>query len=103
MHVFRLAMIGFGLGFLGFTAVLANGVEVLPEASGKRQVVAVCTQCHGIDLLAQRRSPDEWSQVVSQMVGNGAKMTDEQFETIVAYLSTNMTPVNDVSASAAGH
>jgi mono/diheme cytochrome c family protein len=77
---------------LASTAVIAAAVD-LPEAPGKAQVLESCTQCHGADVVAaQRRSPDDWSQVVSQMVGNGASLTDEQYKTVLAYLSTNLAP-----------
>ena len=62
----------------------------LPEAPGKQQVLMSCTQCHGIDVMMQRRSPEEWSQVVSLMIGNGAQLTDEEYNTIVGYLSANL-------------
>jgi mono/diheme cytochrome c family protein len=87
-------------GTLAATTVIAAAVD-LPEAPGKAQVVESCTQCHGADVIAaQPRSPDEWSQVVSQMIGNGASLTDEQYKTVVAYLSTNLAP-RTVAAGAA--
>ncbi|MFT7320883.1 PQQ-dependent sugar dehydrogenase [Congregibacter sp.] len=69
----------------------------LPEAPGREQTMEACTRCHGIDLtLAQRRSPDEWMQVVSVMVGNGMALTDADYTTIVSYLSENLS---DLTAS----
>ena len=77
------------LGGLIATEVAAGDVD-LPDAPGKQQVIESCTQCHGVDVIAQRRSPDEWLQVVSLMVGNGASLTDDQYKTVVSYLSTNL-------------
>lgn len=86
---------------LAATAVLAEAVT-LPEAPGKADTLASCTACHGVDLIvAQRRSPDEWSQVVSRMVGNGASLSDEQYQSVLAYLTTNLanTPAPDPAPS----
>ena len=58
-----------------------------------------CTQCHGVDLImAQPHTHDEWSQVVSRMVGNGAALTDEQYQTVVAYLAKNLGASTDATA-----
>lgn len=85
-------------GTFAASAVIAQSLD-LPEAAGKKQVVEACIQCHGVDvILAQRRTPDEWSQVVALMVGQGAKLTDDQYKTVVDYLSKNLAP----PATAAG-
>jgi mono/diheme cytochrome c family protein len=101
MTSFRKLIVAFSaLGALATTAVIAEGVD-LPEAPGKNQVKTSCTQCHGVDVIvAQRRTPDEWSQVVSQMVGNGAVLTDDQFQTVVTYLSTNLARPEATPAAA---
>jgi mono/diheme cytochrome c family protein len=89
------------LGTLAATAVIAEGPD-LPEAPGKMQIMESCTQCHGVDVIvAQPRSSDEWSQVVGRMVGNGAALTDEQYQAVLAYLSTNLAPPADPPASGA--
>lgn len=65
----------------------------LPEARGRAQVMESCMQCHGADvILARPRSAEEWSQTVSQMIGYGAILTDDQYQTVVAYLSDNLDP-----------
>ena len=49
--------------------------------------------CHGVDVIAsQRRSADEWKDVVSRMVGNGANLTDDQYVTVVKYLGDKLGP-----------
>jgi mono/diheme cytochrome c family protein len=42
--------------------------------------------------VSQRLTPDEWRDVVSEMVGNGASLTDDQFAAVVKYLSTTLAP-----------
>jgi competence protein ComEA len=86
------------VGAVAATAVMAEPAD-LPEASGKAQVMEACTQCHGVDVMLQRRSPDQWSEVVSRMIGNGASMTDEQYNAVLAYLSTNLSEPPNASAS----
>lgn len=80
-------------------ATLTEGAaeeQKLPDAPGKALVTESCMQCHGIDvILARRRTPDEWSQTVSQMIGYGASLTDAQFQGIIAYLSNNLAQYND--------
>jgi mono/diheme cytochrome c family protein len=65
----------------------------LPDAAGQEQVLGACTRCHGVDVIvAQPRSPDQWAEVVSVMVGHGAALTDDEYDKIVTYLSTNLAP-----------
>lgn len=69
----------------------AEGVA-LPEASGKQQIVESCTRCHGIDVIvAQRRSLDEWTQVVGTMAGIGMELTDAEYTSVMTYLAENLT------------
>jgi mono/diheme cytochrome c family protein len=100
MPVTRSLVMGAGLGLAALAPAQATE---LPDAPGRQQVIEACSQCHSIDLLAQRRSADDWSQVLSQMVGHGAQMTDAQFEAILAYLSTNMTPAKTPQTGGGGH
>lgn len=75
----------------GATAIAQE--VVLPEAAGKQQIVDSCTRCHGVDVIvAQPRSPDEWVEVVSVMIGHGAALTDDEYDRVVAYLATNLAP-----------
>ena len=76
-----------------FAAAAVSQAIGLPDGAGKEQVLGACTRCHGVDvIIAQPRSPDQWSEVVSVMVGHGAVMTDEEYNKIVTYLSTNLAP-----------
>lgn len=92
MKSFRIALISAATIF-GVVTATAGTVEdaELPKAPGRVQITESCMQCHGVDVIvARRRSPDEWSQVVSQMIGYGASLTDNQYKTIVTYLSENL-------------
>ncbi|HUD91454.1 hypothetical protein [Sphingobium sp.] len=79
-------------GVLSATNVVAEDMA-LPDAPGRTQVMESCMQCHGADvILARPRSSEEWSQTVSQMIGYGAILTDDQYQTVVTYLSKNLDP-----------
>ncbi|GGD65514.1 c-type cytochrome [Croceicoccus mobilis] len=98
----KLLIGAFGLTAMGatVTTAAAGDLKELPEAPGKDVTMAVCTQCHGIDLFAQPRTPDEWSQVVTFMIGNGMSVSDDEYRIILDYLSTNLAPKPPDSASA---
>lgn len=81
--------------------------QELPEGQGKGAVLTACTQCHGIDVIVrQPRSRDEWMDVVSRMVGNGAQLSDDDYNLVIEYLATDLgsasqkAPAKDQSASA---
>jgi mono/diheme cytochrome c family protein len=88
----------------GIAAATAGTIEdaALPDAPGRTAITETCMQCHGVDvIIARRRTPDEWSQVVSQMIGYGASLTDEQYKSIVSYLSENFDSSKAASSSPA--
>jgi mono/diheme cytochrome c family protein len=73
-------------------AAVAQAVA-LPDATGRQQVMDNCTRCHGVDLIiAQPRTSEQWSEVVSAMIGHGAEMSDEDYNRIIAYLAENVGP-----------
>ena len=77
------------------TPTIATGAQAqeLPDGQGKALVQAACTQCHGIDVIVrQPRSRDDWTEVVSRMVGNGAELSDEDYNQVVQYLATYLGP-----------
>lgn len=82
------AALSSGLSFAG-----ASVAQDLPPGDGHDIVQTACTMCHGVDVIAsQRRSADEWKDVVSRMVGNGANLTDDQYVTVVKYLGDKLGP-----------
>jgi hypothetical protein len=67
--------------------------DLLPDAPGKAVVSQKCTQCHDAARFAlRRRSEDEWDQVITQMQSNGLSLTDEEYSTVLNYLSKNLGP-----------
>lgn len=72
-----------------FLAVSTSS-SALPPGEGKPIVERMCSSCHALKVVtAKRASPEQWAQVVDQMVSRGAEGTDEEVQTIVEYLSKN--------------
>ncbi|HEX3738111.1 MAG TPA: helix-hairpin-helix domain-containing protein [Terriglobales bacterium] len=62
----------------------------LPPGEGKPIVERMCSSCHALKVVTSKRaSPEQWAQLVDQMVSRGAEGTDEEIETVVEYLSKN--------------
>jgi len=92
-------------GGLFMAAAVAFCGGVLAQTSGedaadKRALDAVCGACHSVSLVAGLRSEPEWMETVEQMVGLGARGSDEQFDRLVRFLLRNLTKVNVNTADA---
>ena len=62
----------------------------LTEGPGKDLVQRVCNSCHSVDLIGtHRQTREEWTGTVQRMAQHGASGTDEQFRSIVNYLTDN--------------
>ena len=60
----------------------------LPDGPGKEAFEKVCTACHdAAQATYKRRTAEDWHNVVDDMVTRGATGTDEQFDSITAYLT----------------
>ncbi|RVU05783.1 hypothetical protein EOE18_07315 [Novosphingobium umbonatum] len=59
-----------------------------PAGEGQAQVQAACAACHPPAIIASKRyDADKWAEVVDQMIGKGAKVSDADYDVIVAYLA----------------
>jgi Cytochrome C oxidase, cbb3-type, subunit III len=68
--------------------VLSGQRAELPDAPGKAVFEKSCTTCHdGAQAVNMRRTKAEWERVVDDMVARGANGSDQELETIVAYLT----------------
>lgn len=71
-----------------------RGSSLLPPGSGKPIVQRACGTCHSLHVVtAERGSATHWTQVVNQMVGRGAALSDPEIDTIIKYLSSHFGPV----------
>ena len=62
----------------------------MPNGPGKAVVLNTCTICH--DLTRIRRSQhtmDEWEDILIAMLNEGAPLSDDDFPTVLAYLTKN--------------
>jgi cytochrome c553 len=76
--------------------------QELPDGQGKTVVQSACTQCHGLDvILSQRRSREDWTEVVTTMVGNGLQLSDDDYNQVIEYLATYLGPASPNASSAA--
>ncbi|HUB31440.1 MAG TPA: helix-hairpin-helix domain-containing protein [Bryobacteraceae bacterium] len=74
----------------------------LPDGAGKEVVAKVCLSCHGAGNFRQmRKTKDEWTDQVGDMIDKGAEATDEQQAVIVAYLSQNFGPDSKINVNTA--
>jgi competence protein ComEA len=64
--------------------------DPLPPGEGKAVVERVCAPCHGVyPLTTRNRTKAAWASLVDNMETRGAKGTDEDFQVVVQYLTTN--------------
>src|SRR5262245_15816243 len=67
----------------------------LPDDEGSETVATICGDCHGADRVsAQRRSRVEWQALVEDMAGRNGVATEEDINTIVAYVVKHFGRVN---------
>jgi competence protein ComEA len=73
-----------------FFFAVSTASPVLPPGAGKPIVERMCSSCHALKVVTSKRaSPEQWAQLVDQMVSRGAEGTDDEIETVVEYLSKN--------------
>jgi cytochrome c oxidase cbb3-type subunit 3 len=72
-----------------------------PDAPGKDVVQKVCNTCHGPEVtVAKGRTRQQWGEVITSMVGRGAKATDQEFAQVLDYLAKNLPPEMNTAARA---
>ena len=99
----RLARVASFAAISTLTVVVRAYAQDLPEGQGKALVQTACTQCHGIDVIVGHKgSRDDWMDVVSRMVGNGAQLSDEDYNQVIQYLAINLGP-SSTNAPAKDH
>jgi competence ComEA-like helix-hairpin-helix protein len=71
-----------------------RGSSLLPPGAGKPIVQRACIGCHSLDVVtSERGSAAHWSQLVNEMIGRGADLSDPEINTIVKYLSSHFGAV----------
>jgi competence protein ComEA len=97
---FRFA--GVLLGLVSAAVASAQKTPQFPDGPGKDAFVRICSACHGAQIVMDKGlTEDGWTQVVLNMVERGAQGSEEDFGTIVAYLSKNYPPKTASTAATA--
>jgi streptogramin lyase/mono/diheme cytochrome c family protein len=77
----------------------------LPEGEGKQLVADFCNSCHDLQrTVANRSDPDHWGHTVKRMrtrmiVASMPDLTEQQYQTIVKYLSEKFGPLQPYDAN----
>ena len=82
--------------------IVSAHAQALPDGPGKSIFENTCGGCHGADIvIGQTGTRDVWQDTVDSMRGRGAIGSEDDFKTIVNYLSKYFgVPVNVNSAPA---
>jgi cytochrome c5 len=65
----------------------------LPVGPGRETVQQVCTGCHAIGMVtANGRTSDGWAEIIERMMGLGLEASDEDLQTVHAYLTREFPP-----------
>jgi competence protein ComEA len=68
--------------------VNGNAQQALPDGAGKELVQQACTRCHLLkSVVAARHTRQEWDNVVTDMIGRGASIMENEISAIVEYLA----------------
>jgi mono/diheme cytochrome c family protein len=79
-----------GLVALACIAAAPKKPAALPKGLGQALVQAKCSGCHALLMVtAKRKTADQWGQSVDNMIDRGAKVSDADYDVIVAYLAKN--------------
>ena len=71
-------------------APMPQASDTWPDGPGKQQFLQICSQCHGPEnVLGQNMDASGWTNVIQQMISNGAQGSDADFSAILNYLVTN--------------
>jgi hypothetical protein len=73
----------------------------LPQGPAKALVVEACTQCHAVSIITdQKRTAEDWSDILNRMVDLGAPINSQQQAEILTYLKTTLGMKGDQTALA---
>ena len=74
-------------------AVKATAAPATGGSDGQALLNDRCTKCHGLErVTSAHKSADQWTQAVSKMVQNGAKLSADEQKVLVDYLTKTYGP-----------
>jgi len=86
-------MRGFVILLAMLSAGLVGGVtwsQAPAPEPGKTETITACTACHEATTYTTKNlTSAQWAEMVDQMIGKGAKVSDADYDKIVGYLARN--------------
>src|SRR6202451_4061119 len=80
-------------GIASLSAFGQAPVSELPDGPNRESAQRICSGCHSVQMfLGRGMTRQQWGGVVSNMIGRGAKISDEEFDQVVAYLAKTLPP-----------
>ena len=87
--------------FLLFLTLTSIAHSQLPEDAGKKIIETRCNMCHDVQtVIGTRRAKTAWQEVMDAMLIRGARVTDEEIDVMVAYLTKYFGVLNVNKATA---
>lgn len=75
---------------LMLSANAARAADAFAPGDAHDLVAQACTACHAAELVTSSgKTREGWADTVTTMVGNGAAVTDKDFDKVVDYLAKN--------------
>jgi len=78
-------------------------MTAFPEGAGRDVAVRLCTDCHPVaNVTRHRESRTGWGHILDLMRGEGAPVTDTDWETLVSYFSVTLgkkVKINEATAA----
>lgn len=91
-----------GLALFPLLVVPVLSAQDVPDGPGKDTLQKVCTTCHDLGVLASMNgTSDIWQSVIDDMKSRGADGTDDDFKTIIGYLSKYYGPAVKINTDPA--
>jgi competence protein ComEA len=74
-------------------AAAKSDAGMLPDGPGKELIQKKCLTCHNARIASSKRADEDgWAEILSQMIGRGAIISDDDADTIVEYMATHFGP-----------
>jgi quinoprotein glucose dehydrogenase len=89
------ALLAFALdGTLAADAQSASTRSAEISRSASPEIVArECSQCHSLDIVARaRHTRKQWEATLDAMIAKGARVSDQQYDSVAGYLATHFGP-----------
>lgn len=88
---------------IGLVLMTGTAKADLPPGPGRDVTMRVCGKCHSPDRIATRHQDKQaWEDTISKMAQMGAQASEDEFYTILDYVTKNFGPLVNVNKASAG-